>query len=59
MSEIVSQLAAGVLAGVCTGLVCWGAMQRDVRWLKESVAELRTLFFKYVQENNHRDFKGR
>ena len=58
MEEIFKGLAAGAIAGICTGLVCWGAMQRDIKWLKESVTELRTLFFKYVQENNNHIRRG-
>lgn len=50
---IITSLLSGIGAGMITGFVCFIAMRQDVKWLKESVAELRTLFFKYVQDNPH------
>jgi hypothetical protein len=29
------------------------SMRQDVKWLKESVSELRTLFFNFVQKGVH------
>lgn len=51
--RILGELLVAGITGIFTGLICWGAMRQDVKWLKESVTELRTLFFKYVQENSH------
>ena len=57
MDAILQQLAAGAVAGLVTGAMCWGAMQRDIKWLKVSLTELRTLFFKYVQESGNTNGK--
>lgn len=50
---ILTGILSGLGAGMVTGFVCFVAMRQDVKWLKESVAELRALFFKYVQDNPH------
>lgn len=49
---IVTAVISSLVGGLFTGFVCFIAMRQDMKWLKESVTELRTLFFKYVQENN-------
>lgn len=51
-SEIVTAVVTGLFSGAITGLVAFITMRQDIKWLKESVTELRTLFFKYVQENH-------
>ena len=55
--ELLNVLIGAAMSGTITGLMCWGALRQDVKWLKESVTEIRTLFFKYVQEENTRHGK--
>lgn len=51
ISVVVTAVISSLIGGLFTGFVCFIAMRQDMKWLKESVTELRTLFFKYVQEN--------
>lgn len=52
INVVMTAVISSMVGGLFTGFVCFIAMRQDMKWLKESVAELRTLFFKYVQQNS-------
>ena len=56
--QTLAAAAGGAAVTVVGGLIAWGALKRDVEWLKEAsktyqadLHELRELFFKFVQEH--------
>ena len=45
LRDILLAAITGAGAGIASGLVTWGAVKRDLEWLKEGLTELRGIVF--------------